>query len=316
MARVFSARDRRFGGYLEEYEPGDVYRHWPGKTDHRGRGPHVLPADDGGEPAACRPGLLRPNARREFGRNVVVGTFVYSLLLGMSVPDISGRAIANLGVDELRHVAPLFHGDTLYGSNRGAGGAAVGIAAGARRPDGAHRRLQSGRASCSAPSRARCCCPAGRRRKLMAPRAQRPARRRPRRRTGDRRRRARRGQVSRRFRRRRHQGRGAGRRSDPPDGLDGPGRGRFLFLEAAQPQQAHDRARSEISRGPGGAVGAARRRRRADREHAAGQARGAWASARRAAARAIPRSSSCASAASARTGPMRSVRASRRSPRR
>jgi acyl dehydratase len=33
----------------------------------------------------------------------------------MSVPDISGRAIANLGVSELRHLAPLFHGDTLYG---------------------------------------------------------------------------------------------------------------------------------------------------------------------------------------------------------
>jgi acyl dehydratase len=55
-------------------------------------------------------------AESEYRRNVVVGTFVYSLLLGMSVPDISGRAIANLGVADLRHVAPLFHNDTLYGS--------------------------------------------------------------------------------------------------------------------------------------------------------------------------------------------------------
>jgi itaconyl-CoA hydratase len=38
-------------------------------------------------------------------------------LLGMSVPDISGRAIANLGADELRHVAPMHHGDTLYGES-------------------------------------------------------------------------------------------------------------------------------------------------------------------------------------------------------
>jgi acyl dehydratase len=51
----------------------------------------------------------------EGGRNIVVGSYVYALLLGMSVPDISGRAIANLGADELRHVAPLHHGDTLYG---------------------------------------------------------------------------------------------------------------------------------------------------------------------------------------------------------
>ncbi len=24
--------DRPFGRYFEEFEPGDVYRHWPGKT--------------------------------------------------------------------------------------------------------------------------------------------------------------------------------------------------------------------------------------------------------------------------------------------
>jgi hypothetical protein len=29
MPRVHSARDERFGGYLEDYEPGDVYQHWP-----------------------------------------------------------------------------------------------------------------------------------------------------------------------------------------------------------------------------------------------------------------------------------------------
>jgi acyl dehydratase len=35
----------------------------------------------------------------QFGRNVVVGNYVYSLLLGMSVPDISGKAIANLEIE-------------------------------------------------------------------------------------------------------------------------------------------------------------------------------------------------------------------------
>jgi len=37
-------------------------------------------------------------------------------MLGMSVPDISGRAIASLGVNELRHLLPFYHNDTLYGS--------------------------------------------------------------------------------------------------------------------------------------------------------------------------------------------------------
>ena len=44
--------------------------------------------------------------------------YIYSLLLGMSVPDISGMAIANLEVESLRHVAPTFHGDTIYGETR------------------------------------------------------------------------------------------------------------------------------------------------------------------------------------------------------
>jgi acyl dehydratase len=114
MARVISARDTRFGGYLDDYQPGDMYRHWPGKT--------VTEAEDH---MFCLLTLATSplhidrkygETESEFGRNVVVGTFIYSLLLGMSVPDISGRAIANLGVSDLRHLAPLFHGDTLYGS--------------------------------------------------------------------------------------------------------------------------------------------------------------------------------------------------------
>jgi acyl dehydratase len=113
MPRVYSARDERFGSYLDEYEVGDVFKHWPGKT--------VTEADDHLfcllTMAASPLHIDRHFAETEMaqGRNVVVGTYVYSLLLGMSVPDISGRAIANLGLSELRHVAPLFHGDTLYG---------------------------------------------------------------------------------------------------------------------------------------------------------------------------------------------------------
>ena len=51
------------------------------------------------------------------GRNVVVGNYVYSILLGMSVSDVSGKAIANLEVESLRHVKPVFHGDTIYGES-------------------------------------------------------------------------------------------------------------------------------------------------------------------------------------------------------
>jgi acyl dehydratase len=52
------------------------------------------------------------------GRNVVVGNLVYSVALGMSVPDVSGAAIANLEVESLQHKHPTFHGDTIYAETR------------------------------------------------------------------------------------------------------------------------------------------------------------------------------------------------------
>ena len=42
------------------------------------------------------------------------GILVFSIAVGQSVKDLSGRAIANLGYDKLMHHAPVFHGDTIY----------------------------------------------------------------------------------------------------------------------------------------------------------------------------------------------------------
>ncbi len=49
---------------------------------------------------------------------MVVGNLVYSLVLGMSVPDVSGAAIANLEVETLQHKFPTFHGDTIHAETR------------------------------------------------------------------------------------------------------------------------------------------------------------------------------------------------------
>ena len=126
MPRIHDARQERFGGYFDDYELGERFRHWPGKT--------ITESEDH---LFC---LLTMAAspihvdrvygtKTAFGKNVVVGTYVYSLLLGMSVPDISGRAVANLGTQDLRHLAPVFHGDTLYGETE-----VVGLRRSASRP--------------------------------------------------------------------------------------------------------------------------------------------------------------------------------------
>jgi acyl dehydratase len=112
---IHEGREERFGRYFEELEIGDVYRHWPGHT--------VTEAEDHlfcNLTRAASPVHVDAHyasTEMEHGRNLVVGTFVYSLLLGMSVPDMSGKAIAALGTESLRHVAPLYHGDTLYGES-------------------------------------------------------------------------------------------------------------------------------------------------------------------------------------------------------
>jgi acyl dehydratase len=116
MGREIHARETRFGRYFEEFELGDVYHHWPGKT--------ITEADDH---LFCMITMnhhpLHTDAwyaetQTQFGRNVVVGNLVYSVVLGMSVPDVSGAAIANLEVEELKHKMPTFHGDTIYAETK------------------------------------------------------------------------------------------------------------------------------------------------------------------------------------------------------
>ena len=107
-----TSHERPFGRYYEDFEVGDVYRHWPGKT--------ITEADDH---LFCMITMnhhpLHTDAwyaeqTTQFGKNVVVGNLVYSLVLGMSVPDVSGAAIANLEIESLLHAKPTFHGDTIY----------------------------------------------------------------------------------------------------------------------------------------------------------------------------------------------------------
>lgn len=100
-----------FGRYFEDFEPGDVYEHRPGRTVTATENTwftlltmntHPLHFDE------------RYGAASEFGRTLVCSPFTVSLLVGMSVSDVSQKAIANLGWKEIRLPHPVFAGDTLY----------------------------------------------------------------------------------------------------------------------------------------------------------------------------------------------------------
>ena len=52
-------------------------------------------------------------AEAHHGEILVAGTLVFSLAVGITVPDVSAKAIANLGYAGIEHCAPCFVNDTI-----------------------------------------------------------------------------------------------------------------------------------------------------------------------------------------------------------
>jgi acyl dehydratase len=100
-----------FGRSFEDFQVGDVYEHRPGRTITQAdnvwftlltMNTHPLHFDEEYAKAT------------EFGRCLVASPLTVAIMVGMSVSDVSQKAIANLGWREIRLTHPLFVGDTLY----------------------------------------------------------------------------------------------------------------------------------------------------------------------------------------------------------
>ena len=117
----------QFGRYFEEFKVGDVYEHWPGRT--------ITESDD---MLFCmltmnhHPLHIDANYAKDsdYGQQVVVGNLVVDIAFGQSVPDVSGRALANLGFEKIEFLAPTFHGDTIYSESE-----VLEVKESAKRPD-------------------------------------------------------------------------------------------------------------------------------------------------------------------------------------
>lgn len=103
-----------FGRYYEEFEVGHIYEHRPGRT--------ITDTDN------VWFTLLTMNThplhfdyefakKTEFGKPLVASPFTVAVLVGMSVSDVSQKAVANLGWSDIKLTHPLFCGDTLYGES-------------------------------------------------------------------------------------------------------------------------------------------------------------------------------------------------------
>jgi itaconyl-CoA hydratase len=113
IAREIAPRRFResYGRYYEDFTVGDVYEHRPGRTVSEADNTWFTLLTMNGHPLHFDAAYA---AQSEFGRVVVNSCLTLAIVTGMSVADISQKAIGNLGWNNIRLLAPVFVGDTLY----------------------------------------------------------------------------------------------------------------------------------------------------------------------------------------------------------
>ncbi len=100
-----------FGRYYEEFEVGEVYEHRPGRTIGEADNTWFTLLTMNNHPLHFDAVYA---AKSEFGKPLVNSCLTLSIVVGMSVSDVSYKAIGNLGWNDIQLPAPVFVGDTLY----------------------------------------------------------------------------------------------------------------------------------------------------------------------------------------------------------
>jgi len=99
------------GRYYEDFEVGEVYRHWPGRTNHRIDDTMFSLMTMNQNPLHIDEHYCFPAPAR---KRLVNGTFVFSLAVGMSVADMSLAIDRDTGVRGYPAHRSVWHGDTIY----------------------------------------------------------------------------------------------------------------------------------------------------------------------------------------------------------
>lgn len=103
------------GNYFEDFLVGDEIRHCLSKTIFESDNNLFSLLTMNHHPLHTN---IHYAEKNEHGKVLVVGTLVFSLVVGITVPDISGKAIANLGYESIIHLAPVFINDTIYAKTK------------------------------------------------------------------------------------------------------------------------------------------------------------------------------------------------------
>lgn len=99
-----------FGRAYEDFKVGDIYEHRPGRTITETDNIWFTLLTMNTHPLHFDAEFAK---HTEFGKPIICSPLTVALMAGMSVSDVSQKAIANLGWKEIRLTHPLFAGDTL-----------------------------------------------------------------------------------------------------------------------------------------------------------------------------------------------------------
>lgn len=100
-----------FGRHYEDFNAGDIYEHRPGRTITETENTWFTLLTMNTHPMHFDERYAQAS---EFKRCIICSPFTVALIVGMSVTDVSQKAIANLGWTDIKLTHPLFAGDTLY----------------------------------------------------------------------------------------------------------------------------------------------------------------------------------------------------------
>jgi acyl dehydratase len=101
------------GQYYEQLEVGRTFQHAIRRTVSEMD--NVLFSALTHNPAALHLDEEYCREHTEFGQRIVNSAFTLGLVVGISVGDTTlGTTMGNLGLEEVRFPAPVFHGDTLH----------------------------------------------------------------------------------------------------------------------------------------------------------------------------------------------------------
>jgi itaconyl-CoA hydratase len=104
-----------FGLYFEDFVPGTVYEHRPGRTITDVDNIWMTLLTMNTQPVHFDAAYA---AKTEWKRMLVDSTLTLALITGMSVRTVSAKVVANLGWDKVRATHPVFAGDTLYAESK------------------------------------------------------------------------------------------------------------------------------------------------------------------------------------------------------